>query len=533
MGKLLLKDIFFGQTDAKNEFRADTEEEKETFMQGFLLPDVIDLDAFRNGKKFFITGLKGTGKTALMRYISLHLERQYGSNTHFFLFKEKMTEDTKAKLTRGSDWISIRSGRDSNQKDYVAIWEWFIFRKIVEVCEENNIELFKDDRNWRQFVSVVKAVKLDEKERNYLIPNIIKGDIAVKTPVVEVNVGSEVGLTGSENTKKEEHKVRFVGYISQVMKLFEQLTPGKKDLYFFIDEVELSYGEKKQYQKDIWMIRDLVLAIDEMNRVARLKWYKLFIITGLRREVLDSTKSAGKEINKPVEDFGVNLMWQQSGSKEEHPLIKIIHKRLMAAEFQLPKKDRASEMEIWNKYLPSAISGVNAQEYILNKTWYRPRDIVRLLNIAKDQNPNATSFTANMFERINKEYSSLSWSEHTEELQATYSTEEIDGIKRILTGIICPFKLLSITEKANKVKEMYSSANALLSKYKISDILTHLYKIGIVGNAGDMVRFAYRGDPDLLLEKPMKIHAALWNYLSVTTEKKQNKQNKHKASRKY
>ena len=53
MEKLLLKDIFFGQTDAKNEFMADTEEEKETFMQGFLLPDVIDLDAFRNGKKFF------------------------------------------------------------------------------------------------------------------------------------------------------------------------------------------------------------------------------------------------------------------------------------------------------------------------------------------------------------------------------------------------------------------------------------------------------------------------------------------------
>ena len=85
MSKLLLKDVFFGKTDAKNEFFEDTEEERDTFMQGFLLPEVINLDDFRFGRKYFITGLKGTGKTALMRYISLHLIRNYQSNTHFFL----------------------------------------------------------------------------------------------------------------------------------------------------------------------------------------------------------------------------------------------------------------------------------------------------------------------------------------------------------------------------------------------------------------------------------------------------------------
>lgn len=519
MEKLMLKDIFFGQTDAKNEFRADSEEEKETFMQGFLLPDVIDLDAFRLGKKFFITGLKGTGKTALMRYISLYLERNYQSNTHFFLFKEKMTDDIKSKFTRGSDWISIKSGGDSNQKDYVAIWEWFIFRKIVEICEANNIELFKDDKNWRQFVSVVKAVKLDEKEKNRLIPNIIKGDIIVKTSVVEVNVGGEVGLTGNENTKKEEYKVKFVEYINQVMALFEELTPGEKDLYFFIDEVELSYGEKKQYQKDIWMIRDLILAIDAMNRVAQSKWYKLFIITGLRREVLDSTQSAGKEINKPVEDFGINLMWQQSGEKEEHPLIKIIHKRLYASECKLFEQDKISEAEVWGKYFPSQIKGIKTQDYILNKTWYRPRDIVRLLTIAKDQNPRESFFTEKVFEGINKEYSSLSWFEQSEELKATYTSSEIDGIKMILTGLKCPFKLIDITKKTDQDKELFSSVSDLLSKYKLSDILMHLYKVGIIGNTGDMVRFAFRGDPDLLLKQSMKIHDALWSYLSVPIEK--------------
>jgi hypothetical protein len=516
MNKLLLKDIFFGKTDAKNEFAQDSEEERNTFMRGFLLPDVIDLDAFRLGKRYYITGLKGTGKTALMRYISLYLEREHGSNTHFFLFKEKMTENTKAKLTRGSDWISIKSGRDPDQKDYVAIWEWFIFRKIVEICEANDIELFKDDKNWSRFVAIVKAADLDEKDKNRLIPNLLKGSISVKTPVVETSLDAEVGMSDNDNTKK---KIKFVEYIDQVMELYEKLTPGEKDLYFFIDEVELSYGEKKQYQKDIWMIRDLVLAIDAVNRIARTHRYKLFIITGLRSEVLDSTKSAGKEINKPVEDFGVNLMWQQSGAKEEHPLIKIIHKRLLAAELALPENDRASEKEIWNKYFPPTINDVSTQDYILKKTWYRPRDIVRLLNIAKEQNPQANSFTRSMFDRINKDYSSKSWTEQSEELQATYTTEEIEGIKRILSGIKCPFNRGSITAKADEAKNMYSSVSELLSKYRLIDILTHLYKVGIIGNTGDTVRFAFRGDPDLILEQDMKIHDALWNFLSVTKVK--------------
>jgi len=521
MSKLLLKDVFFGKTDAKNEFFEDTEEERDTFMQGFLLPEVINLDDFRFGRKYFITGLKGTGKTALMRYISLHLIRNYQSNTHFFLFKEEMTEDAKAELTRGSDWISIKSGKDPEQKDYEAIWEWFILRKIVELCEENQWELFKDDKNWRLFVSAVKAANLSEKDKNRLVPNLIKGNISLKILGNEAAIGGEVGLADNGNAKKkEEYKVKFVDYIKQVMELYEELTPGKDNLYFFIDEVELSYGEKKQYQKDIWMIRDLVLAIDKMNRIARSNWYKLFVITGLRREVLDSTKSAGKEINKPIEDFGVNLMWQQSGEKEDHPLIKIIHKRLMAAELSLPENERASEKEIWGKYLPSMISGIKAQEYILNKTWYRPRDIVRLLTIAQEQNPQATSFKGSMFEVINQDYSSKSWTEHSEELQATYTTDEIEGIRMILSGIICPFDYRSITEKADNAKKMYTSTEKLLSKHKLSDVLSHLYKVGVVGNSGDMVRFAYRGYPNLLLDKPMKIHAALWNYFSVTTRKK-------------
>lgn len=518
MNKLTIKNIFFGQTDAKNEFIEDSELERETFMKGFLLPEVISLDDFRLGKKFFITGLKGTGKTALMRYLSLYLENEWNANTHFFLFKEEIKDNSKSKLTKGSDWISLKSGKKSDQKDYELVWAWFIFRKIVEVCESRKIDLFYKDKKWDSFVTQVKAATLDEKEKSSLFPKITQANITIKTTPIEANISTEFNKKDINNNTT---KVKFAEYVECTYKLFQELKPGKDNLYFFVDEIELSYGEKKQYQKDIWMIRDLITAIDALNRIARKNKYQLYFITGLRREVLDSTKSAGKEINKPVEDFGVNLIWQQSGTKKDHPLIGIIHKRLSAAEqMSLEPSERAKEDELWERYLPVKIGGIDSHEYILNKTWYRPRDIVRLLNIAKEQIPQDTKFSSAVFESINKDYSSKSWVEISEELQSKYSTDEIDGIKAIIRGIKCPFDYAEITQKADSAKEMYEMTNNLLSKYRLSDILNHLYKVGIIGNTGDLVRFAYRGDADLIIENQMKIHDALWNFLSVESKKK-------------
>jgi hypothetical protein len=517
MNKLTLKDIFFGQTDAKNEFSNNSPAEKEAFIQSFLVPDNISLESIRSGKTFFITGLKGTGKTALMRYISLVLEKFEGYHSHFFLFKDEIGEDEKADFNKGSEWIRIEYGNPDDQgKDYETVWEWFILRKIVEVCEKKDIKLFKKDENWERFVTCVKKVSLDDKANNTLFPKLDSNNIVNKGAFPE---SINVNLKDSDIKENNDIiRMRFVDYIKHILSYYSELTPDEEKLYFFIDEVELSYGKRTQYLRDIFMIRDLIITIDRINRITREKNYGLYIITGIRSEVLNSTQSAGKEINKPIEDFGVNLMWEQSGKLSDHPLIKIIHKRLIAAEKSLDEKDRNNESEIWEKYFPKKIKDKPAQNYILYQTWFRPRDIVRLLNIAKRQDPHAEYFTTGIFGRIRKEYSTRSWNEHAEELKTTYTTDEIEGIKRILTGISCPFTYDEILEKAEAAKKNYSPVRKLLSGYNLSDVLIHLYNIGIIGNTGDAVRYAFRGDPDLLLEEKMKIHDALWSYLTISAK---------------
>src|SRR5690606_16214865 len=158
-------------------------------------------------------------------------------------------------------------------------------------------------------------------------------------------------------------------------------------------------------------------------------------------------------------------------------------------------------------------------EYILHRTWYRPRDIIRLLTIAQQQFPNEPSFSHAVFDAIAKEYSTQSWIEHAEELRAILSEQEIDGIKKLLTSITCPFTFHEFLTVCDNKKLLYSDVEALFSKRKPADILSLLYRVGLIGNTGTKVRYSFRGDDELLLENNMKIHDPLWNYLSIETRR--------------
>lgn len=64
-------------------------------------------------------------------------------------------------------------------------------------------------------------------------------------------------------------------------------------------------------------------------------------------------------------------------------------------------------------------------------------------------------------------------------------------------------------------RKMYSDIDVLLNKFKLGDVLSVLYRIGIIGNTGERIRYAFRGDDDILLDKKMKVHDPLWNYLAI------------------
>lgn len=74
----------------------------------------------------------------------------------------------------------------------------------------------------------------------------------------------------------------------------------------------------------------------------------------------------------------------------------------------------------------------------------------------------------------------------------------------MLTALKCPFNLHELLMFCEEKKKNYTKVEDLLNKYKLGDILSHLYKVGIIGNTGQKVRYSFRGDDELVIENSMK-----------------------------
>lgn len=511
--RLPLKEIYFGKVDAKNELLENTNQQRLSFKRSFILPAHFNTEDFRSGSRQYIYGMKGTGKTSFLRYLSIVFEDERQYDTSFILFKSDFGEGDRQSFSSAANKCLNQSQFDDydNNQDFEPIWKWFLFRHIVEYMTENKLSLFEKDDVWDKFSKHVQSIKLDDEKTGLsrLIPKIKRGEAELNTGAAKLGLDFEF----------DNSKVKFNHLVKIVEKYFDNLTPiVNKDarLYIFIDELELSYQSSKIYKRDSGLIRDLVIVTNKINSLCRAKKLPIYCITSVRSEVLSSINAIGKEINKVMEDFGLLIAWHQSGGDlKSHPLLTLILKRMAIANKQ--KED--NYIKLWDEYMPETIQGQPTENYIMYNTWYRPRDIVRLLTLAQTAFPDETTLEHKIFDAIRKNYSMLSWSEALEELTASYSSSELDVLKNILTGWEKSFAFNGFCERVREMNVYYPETESL-QKRGLGKVLNDLYRVGVIGNQYKegtkfITRFIFRGDETLLITKEMMIHHALRQHLSL------------------
>lgn len=514
MNSLTLKDIPFGSTDAKNEVLSGTPEEVARFLSSYVTPPALRVDRFLKRQKYYVSGLKGTGKTALLRYISLMLENEGNSSSSFVLFKSEVDEDLKKDFAKAARVQVVEENSDLLEgDDFEAVWRWFIYRKIASAILENVANPFQENANIGKFVALVNSETLPQGKKislMRLVPTIRKGNI-------EISHSPKLGLDFDWDDNGRA-KVNFNDLVRRADDAFKELDPGFERLNIFFDELELNYATSKQYQRDSRLVRDLIVSIEKINAIAIKKSFPLCLYAAIRSEVLTSVTSLGKEINKPIADFGVSIVWNRPGlSAEQQPLLSIIERRINNARIEHQMAE-LNPGDIWVKYFPQIIHKKNPQIYILHNSWYRPRDIVRLLITVQDQYPDEQTFGVQGLEAVRKTYSTSSWVELTEELKVKYKPEEIDGIKYLFYGFRQISSFEELAERAEKIKKDHGEVKSLLERIPLKDVLKDLYRIGVIGNIdkiGDRMRFSFRGDDEILFEDNIFVHNALRAHLSI------------------
>lgn len=517
MEKIKIKEIYAGKPDAKDEIHFEGINE---FLRVFVVPKSFNMDALITGNRFFITGYKGTGKTSLLFYLDNKMKEMDSSScSSFIFFKEDFTDLKKSEIDGFSKRLlsSISIGNDTllSNSDFEYIWRWLFMKRIVADNELFSNGLFVNDEKWENFVKLVNRIKGPENIKKCIIPASVKLALPMANQMTGESVAPELNID-FQKRGTEGNLDRFVALIDSAESALMEVTRTDIPYHIFVDELEAYYGEISIFHRDLYLIRDLIFTVKRFNSIfASARMDNTKIICSVRTEIVNSISRniVTKELNKVISGFEAPLKWSYDNTNSfTHPIMQILLKRIALSEkTESIRKDK----DIIADWFPDNIHDIEPANYVLNNSWCKPRDIVRLILTAQSslQNEN-TCFSSAVFLALRKQYSLDSLEEIKEELRALYSTEEIDIIINAFTGFKAVF---SIRDLKDRIKLLFEGT---IIDTHFMQVMQDLYRVSFIGNCIpklNMYRWNYKGDDNLIIsdEWRIMIHQGLQAALSV------------------
>lgn len=491
MRKMPLNQIAFGKTDAFNELNTFGQ---EYFMESFVANPKYHIDDFLSGSRFFVCGKKGTGKSALLKYLECHFLKDESNLVFPIRFKseiEQVDKDSFEEIASAPDNSTKNEKYDTSsildQSSYVLVWKTFLINQIITRASAGEYRVFNEtSTDYKLIVSLLKCIYGESKTSSVVMPKIKKGSIELTAAFAE-NLSASLKLELEFDSQKK--RINYTKLSKKVYQIFSQLEFVHSPVYVLIDELELSVRNKYQFEKDVALVRDLIIAIDDMNTLCSNKGMQIHTIAAIRSEVLRNVRSTGYELTKPIEDRGIEINWfQKGGDYKENQLLTIIENKIHASEQMSgfpPSKD------VWKEYFGEDINGEETRKYILNNSLYRPRDIIRMMSAIHNQIGTSEKFTQEAFDKAQQEYSELMWTEIKDELRLSYSEDEVNAIFTLLNRITMPFTYEILSQRIAQLGKFYPRMPELLNSERLTQMLNKLYELGIIGNTGKPIISEY------------------------------------------
>ena len=508
MRKITIRDIYAGMPDAKDEITTD---QADKFFESFILPPGVSGDDLLSGKKFLVTGYKGVGKTSILFHLQDRaLKIDPSTCTAFLCFKSDFEEVKKSNIEsiaqKLTALIDVSGEIQPNRIEYLHVWRWVFFRKIVDDNEENNNGLFKQDANWDKFVNEVNKISFSSASKKIL--SLSQLGISVRASQAQ---GAAVEATAKfQSVANDDRAFRdLVDIVDRCDDLFRKLVRTDTPYYLFVDEMEAYYGDQELFKRDLTLIRDMIFTIHRLNGYKKVK-----IIAAIRNEIIFAMDRfiQTREINKIVDGYSTPIKWTYSNTNSiEHPIIKVLMRRIEMASDGEPQS-------FWD-WFPEQIHKRDSVSYILDLGWNKPRDVVRLITAAQNDSLhcNDTSFTIAAFDNLRKEYSKGSLAEIRQELQSLYDSKDIEMIVRLLRG----GPQFTTKDEIRKKAAKGSKARIFWDEHE-DDILEDFYRVGFWGNINRQNgyyswRWNHKGDTGVLTDNgwELAIHPALYSELSI------------------
>lgn len=522
----MLQNLYVMKVDAKQQLDNMNEQSDITrFKQLILVPDGINIDDLIDGERYFLTGEKGAGKTALLIYTALKAEELFNAERCFVIFKE-LSQEEREDYSALAHVTNYDQAEISPLTDYEFVWQWVFHNTIVDTVLNSSKEIFVPNEALNTYLAAVNAIKTNPRGSGRKMPYVTKDGFVEMKVSVPIK-GSTIDLSGKinfERNPQQADQIRFSTHIHELNRLYSALDAGESQLYFVVDEMNLSRKNAEEYDRDVCMIRDLIVAIERFNLISKGAHDNVRIIGAVRNEVINSVKATGKEINKTIESYGIPIDWTQyTEASFDHPLVKLLVNYFRISDEIMGETPAESSCEEFYRWVEPQMFGIASESVIRNYTLYRPRHVLRLLNLSKIRCGRYEKIGKDTFNQIKRQYSLECWNEIAEELSLSYTTDELERIKEWLTGMPWRTTYEAMFEKANRLWSPRKKTAPLLDRF--DELIRDLYRSGVIGNyigkthprGKSTNRWYFRGDETLLTDKEIVIHRIFETVLSTVS----------------
>lgn len=417
------KGFYFGKPEAEAEFSIHGQTLAEYF------EDFFDVKSKIAEGRFIISGRKGVGKSAIAQHF---INAASNPDNDLYTIKISPKDIELNKLIQGLPDVDIS-----------LFFEWSILTKLIKLLIDADLS------DTARHISDLKKFY----DRNMGVVNI------ANYKVEEMSLKTEVGVDifrnkfgGIISRKIKDARLKnapFYDFIPILREILQQVLAYDvyKDCNFILefDELDLDFKARADSDKILKLIR---VAREYNTSYFKNSPFKLLIF--IRDDIKDYMSSSDK--TKLFDSYEYNISWYNYDThiRDEKELLlrKFINKRIKTNFDKLGLS--YNRIDPWISLFDSQErkDGKTLFEYILDYTFYRPRDFINLLSPLGELEYNYP-LNGNAVTALINKMAQKTMGDIEDELSILYDGDYIQTIKRLLNDIAMshpPVSFAKITE---------------------------------------------------------------------------------------
>lgn len=425
---------------------------------------VNELKNILSGNKAYVIGRKGTGKTAISKYIA--------GNSDYNIFAEKLS----FKNFPFNELYSLTNKSFNKPNQYITIWKYIIYSNICKMMAAN------------ESISGEIQPALKQLYAPDPIPTLQRWVKKWTANDFSINVLGTGGKISFKESTSEDSWITRTDVLEQIIFKYAD----NSSYYVVFDELDEDYKSMNQIEQltnYTELLTGLFKAVQDIKGIFSDRATKIYPVVFLRDDIYSVIMDPDKT---KWDDFKIELEWDKAKIRKllSYRISRTIDENGEIFPFEKAWGDLFNANDI-----RAGRQRISAFDYIARSTLLRPRDFVRYIQTCANDSPSdAAKISTTTIVKADKSFSTYLRREFVDEIHGV--VPDIDAIFDILSQIRKQTFTLNDSYRAFDAKRRDGGLKTGDPQY----VLKILYLFSVIGN------------------QPRQVNQTVFKYINTSAE---------------